>query len=297
MLLVAVHARPGLSGVVLWWIGPPLVGLAVAGVLLAALRSAWKSRRRPAAAQFAGFAMLVAVVVALATFRTYPSSYDARPSVVAFRLPLDGPVTVAWGGATLAVNYHVQIPDQRWAYDLIVTENGRSFRGDGTRPEDYLVYGRPVLAPADGVVVALRDGEPDAEIGHRQLRRSAGNHVILQVAPREFLFIAHLRRGSLRVAPGERVHAGQAIGRVGNSGNSSEPHVHMHLQDTATPSFGEGIPMYFHDYRVGGVAVERGIPSGGRRMASRWSPGAFTGQIVEHRGRGNRPGADPETGG
>jgi hypothetical protein len=74
------------------------------------------------------------------------------------------------------------------------------------------------------------------------------------------------------------------IGRVGNSGNSSEPHVHLHLQDTSAPYLGEGIPFYFHDYRVNGVEVERGMPYGGRARRSRRWPGAFTGQIVEHVG-------------
>jgi hypothetical protein len=280
-LLALLHARPGLAGVVLWWVGPPLVGLAAAGVLVAALRDAWRGSRRPTLEQLVGYAVLVVIVAALVTFRTYPSSYDARPSDVSFRLPLDGPVTVAWGGRTLSVNYHAQIPDQRWAYDLVVTENGSSFRGDGTRPEDYLVYGRLVLAPADGLVVAVRDGEPDAEIGRRQLRRAAGNHVILRVAPREFLFIAHLQRGSSRVEPGQRVRAGDAIGKVGNSGNSSEPHVHVHLQDTPTHSFGEAIPMFFHGYRVDGRLIGRGMPSGGRHRRARFWNGAFTGQIVE----------------
>lgn len=280
-LLAVLHARPGLGAVVLWWIGPPLVGLAVGGILLAALRSAWKSRQRPTPPQLFGFAALVAIITALVTFRTYPSSYDAQPSAVPFRLPLDGPLTVAWGGGTIAVNYHAQIPDQRWAYDLLVTENGRSFRGDGTRLKDYLAYGQPVLAPADGVTVEVRDGEPDGEIGHRQIRRATGNHVILQVAPREFLFVAHLQRGSIRVRPGERVRAGQTIGRVGNSGNSTEPHVHLHLQDTPTPNLGEGIPFYFRNYRVNGRQLDRGMPSGGRRRRSRFWPGSFTGQIVE----------------
>jgi murein DD-endopeptidase MepM/ murein hydrolase activator NlpD len=281
-LLALVHARPGLVGVVLWWIGPPLVGLATAALLAVALRSSWRSRTTPTWTQLAGFATLVAISAALAAFRTYPSSYDHRPSDVSFRLPLDGPVTVAWGGPTVAVNYHAVIPDQRWAYDLLVTENGRSFRGDGTRLEDYLAHGRPVLAPADGVVFDVRDTEPDEQIGHWQVRRATGNHVVLQVTPQQFLFIAHLQRGSIVVKPGERVRAGQTIGRVGNSGNASEPHVHLHLQDTPTPHLGEGIPLYFRDYRVNGAHVDRGIPTGGRRRRSRLWPGAFTGQVVEH---------------
>jgi murein DD-endopeptidase MepM/ murein hydrolase activator NlpD len=177
------------------------------------------------------------------------------------------------------VNYHVVIPDQRWAYDLLVTKSGMSFQGDGTRLDDYYVYGRAVFAPAAGVVVEVRDSEPDAEVGHWQLRRASGNHVIVRVASNEFLFIAHLQRGSIAVAPGERVRAGQPIGRVGNSGNTSEPHLHLHLQDTPTPYLGEGIPLYFRTYWAGGRFVDRGMPTGGRN--GRLHSGPFSGQIVE----------------
>ena len=280
-LLAVVHARPGLIAVVVWWIWPPLAGLAVVALLIVALRSSWQSRMTPTGDQLVGFTLLIAISAALATFRTYPSSHDHRPSDVSFRLPLDGPVTVAWGGSTRASNYHAVIPDQRWAYDLLVTENGRSFRGNGTRLEDYFVYERPVLAPADAVVFRVRDGEPDEDIGHWQVRRTTGNHVILQVASHEFLFIAHLQRGSIVVTPGERVRPGQTIGRVGNSGNASEPHVHLHLQDTPTPYLGEGIPLHFSNYRADGRQVDRGMPTGGRSRNSRFWPGAFTGQVVE----------------
>jgi murein DD-endopeptidase MepM/ murein hydrolase activator NlpD len=278
-ILTVVHAHRGLTGVVLWWIGPPLVSLVVVVLFIAALWSAWRSGATPTRAQLFGFAMLVANVSALLTFRAYPSSHDHRPSDVSFQLPLDGPVTVAWGGPTTDVNYHVVIPDQRWAYDLLVTKSGISFQGDGTRLDDYYVYGRAVFAAAAGVVVEVRDSEPDAEVGHWQLRRASGNHVIVRVAPNEFLFIAHLQRGSIAVAPGERVRAGQPIGRVGNSGNTSEPHLHLHLQDTPTPYLGEGIPLYFRNYRAGGRFVDRGMPTGGRN--GRLHSGPFSGQIVE----------------
>jgi murein DD-endopeptidase MepM/ murein hydrolase activator NlpD len=177
------------------------------------------------------------------------------------------------------------LPDQRWAYDLLITEDGRSHRNGGSRLDDYYAYGRPVLAPAAGVVRATYDDQADGPVGQWAFLRSTGNHLILEVAPAEFLFIAHLQRHSIVVAPGDRVRAGQVIGRVGNSGNSSEPHVHLHLQDTPTPYLGEGIPFYFHNYLTGGVRVERGMPAGGRQRRSRGWPGAFTGQIVEHAGR------------
>ena len=103
-----------------------------------------------------------------------------------------------------------------------------------------------------------------------------GNHVGIEVAPREYLFIGHLQPGTVAVSRGESVAAGQLLGRVGNSGNSSEPHVHLHLQDSTRPYFGEGIPFLFHGYRQAGRIVARGMPEGGRRG------GLYRGDRIAH---------------
>lgn len=276
-LAATLRARPGLLAVYLWYLGPPILALLAIALLAGALveslgrRATWSRRR---AAGLAGLALVVGVVP---LYRTYPSSHDDQPSGVRFRLPLDGPVTVAWGGPTRDVNYHVGMPDQRWAYDLLVTSDGRSARGRGVELGDYLAFDRPVRAPAAGIVRAAHDGEPDGTPGTHRARGAFGNYVILEVAPGEFLFIAHLRRGSVAVGPGDRVEAGQAIARVGNSGNSSEPHVHVHLQDTPRPHVGEAIPLAFAGYRrQDGTVVDRGIPRGGV------SGGRYVGEIVEH---------------
>jgi murein DD-endopeptidase MepM/ murein hydrolase activator NlpD len=280
-LYAAVHARPGRLGVVLWQIGPPLVlGLAIA-LLAGGLVAALRGRHRGSRARLGGLVALGAVVASMACYDVYPSSYDDAPSQVRFRLPLDGAITVAWGGRDRATNYHVVDPAQRWAYDLLVAEDGISYRTDGATVADYRCYGMPVLAPVDGIVRTVVDGEPDTPIGSSwRGSNPGGNHVVLEVAPGQFLFVAHLRRGSIRVRPGARVRAGDPIGAVGNSGNSSEPHVHLHLQDTPG-ELGEAIPFYFFDYETGGRRVARGMPTGGRR-AGRW-----TGEVV----RNARPAA------
>jgi murein DD-endopeptidase MepM/ murein hydrolase activator NlpD len=280
--LAVIYARPGIVAVVLWYTVPLLLLVATASLLLVAFVRSWRGRQGPSGRQLTGYTALLTIVVSIAAFRVYPSARDDAPSRVPFRVPLDGPVTVAWGGAALSENYHAVMPDQRWAYDLLVTMNGSSFRGAGMRLEDYYAYGREVAAPADGMVRHVQDGEPDGTIGQRRLLRAFGNHVVLEVAPKEFLFIAHLQPASITVRPGDRVSAGQAIGRVGNSGNSSEPHVHLHLQDRPTPSFGEAIPFYFYGYQLDGRDVVRGMPRGGRTVRSRVRTGAFTGEIIEH---------------
>jgi Peptidase family M23 len=273
------QTRPGLLGAVCWLFGMDRLlwpGLAALLLLCGLAWSAWRrpfwNRRRAA-----GFLLLLALTASPLAFRTYPSSHDHSPSQVRFRLPLNGPLTVAWGGATPLINYHVSYPDQRWAYDLLVTRNGKSHKENGQDVHDYYCYGLPVLAPAEGTIETTSDGNPDMPIGVLSGGlHPCGNHIVIQVAPREFLFLCHLQPGSIHVKKGDRVTAGQALARVGNSGNTSEPHLHIHLQDSPMEIFAEGIPLCFHNYRVGEEVVERGIPTGG------FTGDRLTGQLVEH---------------
>ena len=136
------------------------------------------------------------------------------------------------------------------------------------------------------MVFASHDGEPEVETGApRWGLAGLGNHVGIEVAPRQFLFIGHLQPGSVAVAIGDHIVAGQLLGRVGNSGNSSEPHVHLHLQDSTRPYFGEGIPFEFHGYRHEGRVVASGMPEGGRRG------GRYRGARIAHVGE-TPPAAD-----
>ena len=93
----------------------------------------------------------------------------------------------------------------------------------------------------------------------------AGNHVVLDLGNGEYTLLAHLQHGSLRVRAGDHVKAGQPLGLCGNSGNTSEPHVHMHLQDRPK-LFGDavGLPLEFEDYQADGTAVTRGVPTQGQ---------------------------------
>ena len=241
--LVLLSTRPGPLALWMWYVGPIVLAAVTALLLIGSLRSARRWRHGVHRWHVVGYVALVLVVVTLPLYDPYPSSYDEHPSTVTFRVPFDEPTTVAWGSATADANYHVYLPDQRWAYDLLMTRDGRSFRGAGTELDDYYVYGFPVLAPASGAVFAAHDGEVDVPISGRRLALAGlGNHVGLKVGQDQYLFIGHLQPGSVQVAVGERVTIGQALGRVGNSGNSSEPHVHLHLQDTPRRHFGEGIP-------------------------------------------------------
>lgn len=197
-------------------------------------------------------------------FSAFPSPHDVHPSEVAFRLPLTDTLTVAWGGGEVEANYHVSAPDQRWAYDLLITRKGKSFSGDSTRLESYFCYGKPLLAPASGMVTEVFDRDPDMKPGELGGGTDpGGNQIILQVAKNQYLFLCHLKHGSILVKRGDYIRAGQVLASVGNSGNTSEPHLHIHLQDTPDLGFGNGIPLRFHQYLSNGKKVEMGIPKGG----------------------------------
>jgi murein DD-endopeptidase MepM/ murein hydrolase activator NlpD len=204
-------------------------------------------------------------------FVPYPTSHGDTPSQVRFRLPLDGPVTVAWGGAWPIGNYHAVYPSQCRAYDLLVSVEGKTFRGDGKKLEDYYCFGAAIVAPADGTVVSVADGHPNMPPGELGGSPAGGNQIVIEVAPREYLFLCHIQPNSITVKPGDRVTTGQLLGRVGNSGNTSEPHLHIHLQDAPGDDHGEGIPLLFHNFRIGDKLVERAMPTGGIEP-----------QIVEH---------------
>jgi murein DD-endopeptidase MepM/ murein hydrolase activator NlpD len=149
-------------------------------------------------------------------------------------------------------------------------------------PERFYGFGVPVLAPAPGRVVAVHDGEPDHAARRSQLTLAhyaltqaararsgpaalAGNHVVLELPGGAHVVLAHLRDRSITVAAGDTVEPGQEVGTCGNSGNSTQPHVHIQAMTSADPLAARGLPLAFRRYRVhgrrGGVAdVEEGVP-------------------------------------
>ena len=128
-------------------------------------------------------------------------------------------------------------------------------------PEHFVGFAAPVLAPIEGTVAAVHDGEDDHEARRApfalavyvltqagRVRQGyaaiAGNHVVIDIGGAVVL-LAHLRRGSVRVGAGERVVVGQVLGECGNSGNSTEPHVHVQVSDSADWDRAQGVPLDF----------------------------------------------------
>jgi hypothetical protein len=168
---------------------------------------------------------------------------------------------------------------QTYAIDLI--EAPRSWDDSirwwppGRRPETFASFDQPVLSPVDGVVVRVHARERDhwsrdswpgflyllLEGSVRELlgpSRVLGNHVVIDAGDGVWAVLAHLRRGSVKLEPGDRVRTGHAVASCGNSGNSSEPHLHFQLQDHRSVLFADGVPFTFA-YRSQGRA-RTGVP-------------------------------------
>lgn len=195
-----------------------------------------------------------------------PSRFPDYETRARLRLPVAGEWFVYWGGRDIADNYHAVDVGQRFALDLLIMRDGQSHSGDPSSLESYHCWGRPILAPAEGVVVRAVDGLPDQAIGASDPAHPAGNHIVIDFGNGEYGFLAHLRQGSVRVAKGDAVAAGQEIGLCGNSGNTSEPHLHFHMQTSPRLGLGEGLPAQFTDYLANGVPVSRGEPRKGESI-------------------------------
>lgn len=194
----------------------------------------------------------------------------ATPVRLPFAAPPAGSWFAVWGGANAASNYHVVAPAQRHAYDFLIVRDGRSYAGPQNALTSYHCWGRPVLAVADGVVTEAVGDQPDQAIGASDRANAAGNHVMLRHAPDRHSLVAHLQQGSVPVKLGDRVRAGQMLGRCGNSGNTSEPHVHFHLQTGPTfAAGGTGLPATFRNAVIEGRPARAGEPVRGQAVGVR----------------------------
>jgi hypothetical protein len=147
---------------------------------------------------------------------------------------------------------------QRFAIDWEqLDEQNRVFVGDPQDPRSYHIYGKDVLAVADArVAVAVdefADQVPGALPTGVAVSEADGNHIILDLGNGGYVLYAHLQPGSVAVNVGETVQRGQVIARVGNSGNTSEPHLHLHVMDAPSGLVADGLPYVFESYQITGI--------------------------------------------
>jgi hypothetical protein len=194
-------------------------------------------------------AVVVAVWLASVLLLRRPGSGE----IIDLQFPLrDGAYYIVHGGASPSLNGHSASESQQFALDIVrLNRWGRRARGVyPAKADEYEIFGRPVYSPCNGIVSASVGDLEDEPPGRMNRRNLAGNFVSIRMTGSDNVCVAlaHLARGSVAVQTGERVAAGQLLGRVGNSGNSSEPHLHIHAKrggDAASILDGAGVRLRF----------------------------------------------------
>ncbi len=162
---------------------------------------------------------------------------------------------------------------ERFAIDWVkIGPNGNTYHDDEHRNESYWAFGQPVHSVASGEVVAtvdsIADNTPHAPVPPITLANIAGNYVTVRIGPNRYATYAHLKRGSVRVGVGARVAAGEVVGLLGNTGQSTAPHLHFQITDGESVLASEGVPFVFDRFRFLGYAndfEEAKHPNGPRR--------------------------------
>lgn len=194
----------------------------------------------------------------------YPVKIEDMSPSVTICSPFQDKVIVGWGGDSVKDNApHVIWASERWAYDLVMEPADVG----SDKLEDYGIYDEEVYAPVAGVVVAVYDQEKDIIPNTEEFLSIEGNYVYIKITETQtFLLLNHLKENSVVVKVGDKLAVGDYIGKIGNSGSTSEPHLHIHHQrqdptKTVHPIFAEGLPLYFYDVNGGSI-----MPTAGKML-------------------------------
>jgi Peptidase family M23 len=241
----------------LWLLLPWWTPYAFAGLLAVAVFLGWR-RGHPFASFLPGgwtARTLTALFIAVCGWGLYESvlafagraQHDGAAIDLSFPLKA-GTYLVVNGGSNLSVNAHLMTLDasvarfhayrgQSYGVDIVKLDKW-GFRAKGLQPREpsgYNIYGLPVYAPCTGQVIAAQDGLPDMQVPLADREHMAGNHVLLRCKDADVL-LGHFKPGSLSVVLGHQVAVGDHLANVGNTGNTGEPHLHIHAQQPGTVS-------------------------------------------------------------
>ena len=187
-------------------------------------------------------------------FAEYKEAKEIIRNATKMKLPFKGEWNVTWGGDTKEQNYHVESVAQKNAFDILIKDkNGSTHKGTGATNEDYYAFGKELYAPCDGEIVLVVDGIKDNIPGNLNPIYVPGNTVIIKTAIGEYVFFAHFKQHSIVVKQGQKISTGELLGLCGNSGNSTEPHLHFHLQNDEDMVKATGAKCYFDQLKVNGI--------------------------------------------
>lgn len=252
------------------WLFPPWWTVWVfGGLFVAAVIFGWRRRVPfPPGSRSRGTRLLsTAILVVIGGWGAYQSAMALAGrvlppgAVVDLAFPLrGGEYMVVNGGSTIGINAHLATLDsgvarfndyrgQSYGVDIVKLDSW-GLRANGllpSKPSAYTIYGVPVYAPCTGEAIVAFDGVLDMQVPRVDREHMAGNHVILRCKHADVL-LGHLMPASLKVSAGQHVNVGEQIANVGNSGNTSEPHLHIHAQEagkTTSPLSGNPLPVRF----------------------------------------------------
>lgn len=223
------------------------------------------------------FRIGVLLISSPVVFASEFSDYQTKTQLI---FPLSGESIITSGGRTLDENHHLSLwPAERYALDIAgltfgskplskeeiayYKKNGLTinYSGDPKNNDSYFCFGRNVIAPATGVIAGLGRGVKDNIPGELNHKNPRGNYVLIDHGNNEFSMLLHLRLNSIpqHLNKGMSVFSEYVIGQCGNSGLSRVPHLHYHLQNSASYD-ADGLPAQFSNYVSNGQSVERGEP-------------------------------------
>ncbi|MFM1930641.1 MAG: hypothetical protein RL387_1969 [Bacteroidota bacterium] len=187
-------------------------------------------------------------------FKPYTESKPIDRNTTKMQLPFKGEWNVTWGGDSKELNYHVESIAQKNAFDILIFDkNGSTHQGSGQANEDFYAFGKKLYAPCDGEVVLVVDGVKDNPPGTTNPIYIPGNTVIIKATNGEYAFLAHFKQNSIVVKQGQKIKSGDLLGQCGNSGNSTEPHIHFHLQNVEDMNIAVGAKCYFDQLKLNGI--------------------------------------------
>jgi hypothetical protein len=183
------------------------------------------------------------------SFKGYATPKNAINLTSPFR---NGKQIILHGGSSPFTNGHFHVKPQNYALDIVGLNNlgmrASSIAG-GSDLDNYEIYGELIFSPCDGVVVVVVDEYNDQNPPKTDIKHIAGNHILIKSGDNEIL-LAHLKKGSIKVKAGDIVTTNTLLGQVGNTGNTSEPHLHLHVENGGKPETilnGKAIPFTINE--------------------------------------------------
>jgi len=209
-----------------------------------------------------GLTILIIVFMSVMSFLAL-RGYRIPKNMIELTSPLkSGKNIVLHGGSRPMVNAHFHVNPQNYAIDIVGLNRfgmRASSIGGGSNLNDYVIFGRPVYSPCNGKVTVVVDEFEDLIPPNTDTKNIAGNHILIEFDGKEIL-LAHLKKGSIKVKAGDVVDTNTILGQVGNTGNTSEPHLHMHVEYGGKPDMilnGKGIPFKINNqYLVRGDVID-----------------------------------------